>query len=633
MDNYAHASIFGQLTDALMANRYLVSQIQEDSALFEQLKQEQYELISLLKGEKKIFQPLLEPWSQFVKIFPEYAEWPLESHLPYKTWMDDFALPEITFDSAKIPLLFLEPVKGLESLLERLKSKPALFILETKGQLKQMMPWLDALLDPTHGIFVLEMYPEEQTSYKKFQHAEFEASSLLSNKLPFQELLQAFSKPDELYYVAKRWLKRVQVERLGPSRLAAIINLWDHKNWRDPHKGLPDKPIAEFKTYLQTIERLKRKFKIVHVVSNVIDGGHAPSQILEILIEHHNPEIDVSVISTELYHLYPGSYPYTWIVSESSEKRGSKRLRRFATQGVPTTLLPAFNTYEEAAKELAYLLEKERADAVIFHGPNVVNYLAAHRTATPLRVLFEHGTQPDYPGFDVAIVSSQSALDIYKNLFEELQIKAYPLPFAVDRKANWTKEAPTKESLGFPCYSKLLTTISNHLDHRLSAGTCRAIADILMRVPDAIYAPMGHIFNPEKIKAYFASHGVAERIHFFGAVDNPSNFARACDLYLNEFPFGSGLGILDAMAAGCPVVTMYDPNGPQQARYGGEYMGLDHAVHSLQWQDYSNLACDLLTNPSLYATWSAHAQCQYEKRTDVIAYVRHFEQIVKSHFS
>lgn len=630
MNHYQEACSFGQLTDALMANRYLVSQLKEDSELLERLQHEQTELISLLKGERKVFQPLLEPWSQFVATWPEYAEWPLESHLPYKPFSYDAAVPEFTFNHEKIPLLFLKPIQGLERLLEQLKGKPALFVFETLGQLKQMMPWLNSLLDPAHGILVLEMYPEEQTSYARFQTAAFEPYFLVpKHTAPLEALLKAFSQPKELYRVAKEWLRNVQVDRLGLKSLPAIVNYWDQRNWRDPHKGLPEAPIPEFKAFLQKFDRAQRKFKIVHVVNNVIDGGHAPSQMLETLIAYRDRTMEGAIISTELYHLYPGSYPYTWVVSESSEKRGKERLKRFAEAGVPTTLLPSYSTYEQTAEELTYLLEKERADVVVFHGPNVVNYMAANLTSTPLRVLFEHGTPPDYPGFDIAIVSSHAALDIYKERFEELHVKAYSLPFAVDRRANWTKESPTKESLGFPANRKLLTTISNHLDHRLSPEMCQAIADILTRVPEAIYAPMGHLFHPQKIKDIFTRYGVAERIHFFGSVENPSNLARACDLYLNEFPFGSGLGLLDAMAAGCPVVTMYDPNGPQQARYGGEYMGLDHAIHSLHWQDYSNLACDLLTNSQLYAKWSAHAKTQYEKRTDVAAYVKHFENIVR----
>ena len=100
-------------------------------------------------------------------------------------------------------------------------------------------------------------------------------------------------------------------------------------------------------------------------------------------------------------------------------------------------------------------------------------------------------------------------------------------------------------------------------------------------------------------------------------------------LYLNEFPLGSGLGILEAMAAGCPVVTMYDVHGPEAGRYGGNYFGIDRAIATCQKKEYVELTCRLLSNPIMYQEWSAHAKSQYEKFSDVRTYVKTFEAIVE----
>ncbi len=99
-------------------------------------------------------------------------------------------------------------------------------------------------------------------------------------------------------------------------------------------------------------------------------------------------------------------------------------------------------------------------------------------------------------------------------------------------------------------------------------------------------------------------------------------------LYLNEFPFGSCLGILDAMAGGCPVVTMYDATGPQQARYGGNFFGIDKAITSGKKEDYIALACKLLQNSEMHKEWSQHSLKQYEQFADVKTYVKKFERII-----
>lgn len=100
------------------------------------------------------------------------------------------------------------------------------------------------------------------------------------------------------------------------------------------------------------------------------------------------------------------------------------------------------------------------------------------------------------------------------------------------------------------------------------------------------------------------------------------------ELYLNEFPFGSCISLFDAMAAGCPIVTMYDEEGPPQARYGGIYFGLDRSITSLKKSEYVDLACSLALNKDLYKEWSEHALKQFEKHVDEKAYVKNFEKIL-----
>ena len=157
---------------------------------------------------------------------------------------------------------------------------------------------------------------------------------------------------------------------------------------------------------------------------------------------------------------------------------------------------------------------------------------------------------------------------------------------------------------------------------------CSAIGEILKRCPKAYYAPIGEVQNPDRIRLLLEPYHVNDRVLFLGVQADPSQYARSMHLYLNEFPFGSGLAMLEAMAAGCPVVSMYDPAGPPQATYGGAYFGFDRVIKTGNRQDYIDLTCRLLQDPVFYQKWSEHALNQYEKHADVKTYVQSFENIL-----
>lgn len=367
----------------------------------------------------------------------------------------------------------------------------------------------------------------------------------------------------------------------------------------------------------------------------IVYGGHAPSRILENLVLDHDPEkFEVIVISTELLRPLPLEYPYNFYTSQSSAERGGMIINKFLQRGIKVILNESSFYYLTNALDLIRLLKDYQVDIAVFHGPDIVNTMAVQSSDVPLNVLFEHGTQPLYSGFDLVIVSSDAALEIYQDLYKKINTKAVSLPFAVDVRKQWLEEPYTRTFLGLPEDSLVMTTISTKLDTRLNDELCHSIAEILKRVSQACYAPIGRIIDLERIKKIFAQQGVADRFFPMGSAKvAPSQYARCMHLYLNEFPFGGCLGILDAMAAGCPVVTMYDAHGPQQARYGGDFIGIDRAITSGRKEDYIELACQLLTHPEMYQEWSQHTLKQYAKFADEKSYVKAFENIILKAFS
>jgi len=613
---------------------------------------------------------LLRGWGVFKQRKPElHVLWKNKAvvHLyPWSVLQYPLEAASVTIPSKGIPLVFLEPIQGgFSSVLEPLSQRPALFVFETFETFFQMLQYpdvLESLCAPHHLIFILELYPHDQFAgqdIRLLQSGSF-IPVLLTKRKRIEEALPVLTAAltdyfkqdsaeaaDWLYHAAKRTLFCIEEDRYGRRRTAALTHRMLVQNWYDPHKGLP--PLGKAlgptpENYFEQIlsywaqQRHKRpyqptgKIRLAHVFSGVVDPrGHAPSQILRNLILLHDANrFDLTLVITELHHFHQFEYPYNFGISDPSVLRGRKTLNAFQSLGVRIHILKENLTYEAAATVVSAVLHQDQIDAVVFHGPDVINSVCTQMTEVPLRVLFEHGTQPSFPGFDAVIVSTADAAEIHRGLFQKLHTEVEVLPFCMDIRAQWNAPPKTKAELGFPEDSQLLTTISNHLGTRLSKGMLQAIAEILQRVPNAFYAPIGHV-APEKeteFKQFFREHGVDDRVTFLGRIPNPSQTARTMTLYLNEFPFGSCMSLLDAMAAGCPVVTMYDAYGPQQARYGGEYYGIDRAITSGDVKQYVDLTCRLLTDPEMYREWSDHALKEYEKRSDAAAYVKKFEAIV-----
>ncbi len=576
--------------------------------------------------------------------------------------------------AGEIPLIFLEPCQGdYTSFLHGCNEKRAVFAFEDCGiffQTLQFPTVLDALCRPDHLIYLFDEYPNTQLRAQQWKGATNEifqsiffaekpilhdTSALFATALKQclmqspHELMRDSDSANWLYAICKRFLFRAQEDRLGVSRAAALVTWTEGEAWIDSHKkhpppdlplGPPPQDYLERRLRSIAAQRKPRplgthsKIKLAHITPQVVEGGgHAPSRILDNLLTHYNRErFEVTLISSERLTLRLMEYPFNATCSPHSTKRAHKLLHRVQDSGVKVYVADSDLSYELTAKGIASILHHHEIDIAVFHGPDVINAFCAQMTDVPLRVLIEHGTMPAYPGFDMIFVSTEEALEIYQKQLKNLGAEAFALPFAEDVRMRWERRPPSREELGLPLNAFLMTTISNHLQARLGNEMRLAIAETLQRCPEAYYVPIGPVSPEEKesFQAFFSRNGVADRVIFLGHRANASQCARAMQLYLNEFPFGSCLGMLEAMAAGCPVVTMYDVNGPQQARYGGSYFGVDKAIRTGSIEDYVSLACRLIKDKAFYKDWSEHAVHQYAKHVDTQSYVATFESILEN---
>ena len=129
-----------------------------------------------------------------------------------------------------------------------------------------------------------------------------------------------------------------------------------------------------------------------------------------------------------------------------------------------------------------------------------------------------------------------------------------PMPLALDDSPAPQAEVERLRSR-FP-EPVLLGTLARE-EKINSAPYLRAVADILVANPRAGFLWTGRSEHPG-VAGFLREAGVAGRCHFVGWVDTKLH-AAALDVFLETFPFGSGVTALQALGAGTPLLSYLHP--------------------------------------------------------------------------
>lgn len=416
---------------------------------------------------------------------------------------------------------------------------------------------------------------------------------------------------------------------------------WHQKLLRRHIEDKEDPLVKEMKEIQKKVPRYisqkqqKKLPRVVHVCAQLIDDTHAPTKIISKIIGLTDySRFDVAVFVTESLCARSNDYPMTLYDSRSTLEAGCKTLELFNRSKVaylvenPNTS----TTLESTVEHLAAKISKLDVDILIFHGPEPLHIALAAAIEGPIKVMFEHGNLPLVEGFDEIICCLEDTPDVAKELLEKIKSRVHVLPYFSDARWSWSTGFPKKEELGVPDHAMIATTISNHFKTRFDTNFCRAVSKILLHCPDIYYLPIGPTGSKEETEQLLERFDsrIRHKVRFLGACSSPSQLTRCMDFYFNEFPFGSCLGILDAMASGLSVITMYDPKGPPQARYGGLFIGLDMAVVSNDPEDYVKMACHLYNHPLDNFRASQRSYMNFEWRSNLWAYVLRFERLIEN---
>lgn len=417
----------------------------------------------------------------------------------------------------------------------------------------------------------------------------------------------------------------------------------------------------------EQVPQKKNLPRVVHLATHLIDETHSPTKLLRTIFSYGDSAFDSALLTSEVDQLDPTRYPCQKRIATHSLQQGQETLRLLQKKSIAYKVNEGQNSFNEKIFTLLKLLvEKIDPDLIVFHGLDPLHQLLSYLIRDALghpsrRLLFEHGSFPYGGGFEGVITSVEDTQEIEERTLKRNEMQCHILSFCPESRMQWSRDFPSLEQYGIKPSWRIATTISNHLETRLTPSFCKAVSAILQELPQLCYAPMGALSPPatasadhleedandhaleeeehgfaqnltkeqiERFRERFAPE-VRERIIPLGAQEAPSNLTRSMDLYLNEFPFGGCIGILDAMASGLPVVTKYEAAGPPQARYGGLFIGRERACASDA--AYERLAIALMRDHKLYYEHSQIAYQQYEIRACAQSYVFRLEEIYRSY--
>jgi glycosyltransferase involved in cell wall biosynthesis len=421
---------------------------------------------------------------------------------------------------------------------------------------------------------------------------------------------------------------------LGVARQASYFRVSQaHKNSEMAHfSSSPiSPPSLKLNAYLNkykrtNMRRIRKSKRVAHIVPQYIEGvNHAPSQLLNSLLKY-SPSYKHHIFTSEYFMLRSTEYPYDrffqniYISAPHSEQRSHKKQNFLHKYNISLIQNSGTHSYKKTARDISIQLSEMEIDYAIFHEDNPIHLLIAQECDVPVKIYMEHGTVPIVDFFDAMILNHPNEIPYYSfsntKLFANIN--------QVDVSKRWLKTLTPKTQWGIPEEAVVLCTVSNRLG-RLSFTMIQLVIQLLKKHPEVYYLTIGNDFP---VQFFSKDPEIMKRIINLGPQEYAPHFIRSADIYLNDFPIGGGLTIIEAMAAGLPIVSFYNENGLPPSRHVGHYFGKENCIFYGDTQGYLELASKLISCKKMRTDWKKKSLNAYQKMNSPQKYGKNLEQIL-----
>jgi hypothetical protein len=201
----------------------------------------------------------------------------------------------------------------------------------------------------------------------------------------------------------------------------------------------------------------------------------------------------------------------------------------------------------------------QSADLVVLHhdGHDPVPVVALAGPHGPPVALFNHADHQFWLGSSVAdVVIQHRGLSRVLGPGRRFIRRDVLLPLPLSERTAALPRATARERLGIPPEQVVLVSVGGREEYvpTRTHHFVRTAVAILEQNPAVHIYLVGVPESDERVRGGVAAH---PRLHFTGAVPDPSVYQRAADLYLEGFPCNSQTALLEAALADVPAVLAF----------------------------------------------------------------------------
>ena len=363
---------------------------------------------------------------------------------------------------------------------------------------------------------------------------------------------------------AMDYFQRSLFAGLDPARARNIGEI--HEGWAAPRNAFSlARPVS----------------RVAHVVGCFLTG-HAPTQYVKLLASSLKLKgVDSIVFTTE------------WAASWFFNPAGVPQSQPVVING-ETVIANVSGDFVQRAESVASAIRASGVSVAFYHGSlseQITARVAAFRPA-PIQINVNHGSEMDADLFD-------GRIHLFQNALERTRFGARPsewIPLASDAEDRLLANEPvSRQTMGLESAGSVSATFGN-LYKVSGTGYLKALTEVMKRWPRHfhLFAGAGDV---KVIRGFLHSEGVLPRVRFLGHMADIIPMLESVDVYLASFPHSGGHSILEAMAAGKPVVVLkYPPDSHYNS--GAELVGVQDLIAANE-QQYVALADRLIGNVTL----------------------------------
>lgn len=285
--------------------------------------------------------------------------------------------------------------------------------------------------------------------------------------------------------------------------------------------------------------------RVLHVATTLYGvGGH--SRLIKNWIENDKNSAHSILLTSQ-----EGEVPQ-WVTQTVAESGGS------------LLTLPPKSLLVQKARSLRSIAQRAFDLVVLHHHPNdVVPIVAFASDDCPPVALMNHADHVFWLGTSIAdIVLNVRGFADRISETRRFAKKNFLLPVPLSIPSPSVTKTEARRFLNIPEDQIVLLTIS--MPYKFTPTETHDFFITAGQILDQ--NPAAHVYvigmSPDEGHERLG-HGKIERLHFLGAVEDPTLHRLSADLYLDSMPYGSLMALLETAALGVCPVLMYAPPTPQ----------------------------------------------------------------------